>query len=119
MGYYVAEAERISRQLLHDELRFYGLYDFGKFEEDNPVVSVIPENDDAVKPVATDASNQELIEEAKEEVKSKPVMTELDKQKAKEAEKVAAQEIIEKFGVEYGQIKMNNAGNLVKSLKDL
>ena len=65
MGYYVGEAERLYRQLLHDELRFYDLYNFGKFEEDNPVVSEVPE--DAEKP-ATDAKNAEegeLIEEVK------------------------------------------------------
>ena len=42
MGYFVSEAERLSRQLLHDELRFYDLYDFGRFEEENPVVSEVP-----------------------------------------------------------------------------
>jgi len=39
LGYFVVEAERLYRQLLHDELRYYNLYDFAKFEEENPVVS--------------------------------------------------------------------------------
>ena len=65
MGYFVGEAERLSRELLHDELRFYGLYDFGQFEEDNPVVSVVPQDEDAAKP-ATNSTNQDLIEEAKD-----------------------------------------------------
>ena len=29
MNYFVGESERLSRQLLHDELRYYDLYDFG------------------------------------------------------------------------------------------
>ena len=63
MGYFVSEAERLSRQLLHDELRFYDLYDFGRFEEENPVVSEVPQNEeDAAKPAA-EAQSQELIEE--------------------------------------------------------
>ena len=45
MNYFVGESERLSRQLLHDELRFYGLYDFGQFEEDNPVVSEVPQDE--------------------------------------------------------------------------
>ena len=35
------------------------------------------------------------------------------------AEKKAAQEIIEKFGVEYSQIKLANVGELVQSGKNL
>ena len=34
MGYFVGEAEQLSRQLLHDELRHYDLYDFGKSEDE-------------------------------------------------------------------------------------
>ena len=39
MNYFVGEAERLYRQLLHDQLRYYDLYDFAKFEEENPVMS--------------------------------------------------------------------------------
>lgn len=74
MGYFVGEAERLSRELLHDELRFYGLYDFGQFEEDNPVVSVVPQDEDAAKP-ATDSTNQDLIEEAKDGEKKVSAVT--------------------------------------------
>ena len=57
MGYFVGEAERLSRQLLHDELRYYDLYDFVKFEEENPVVSEIPQDDDnASKPTTATAA---------------------------------------------------------------
>lgn len=46
-NYFVGEAERLYRQLLHDELRFYDLYDFAKFEEENPVVTQVPDEPDA------------------------------------------------------------------------
>ncbi len=46
MNYFVGESERLYRQLLHDQLRYYDLYDFGKFEEENPVVSEVPEETD-------------------------------------------------------------------------
>ena len=59
MNYFVGESERLSRQLLHDELRFYGLYDFGQFEEDNPVVSEVPQDDDQNKDSAAKATSGE------------------------------------------------------------
>ena len=55
-------------------------------------------------------------EEAKEESKT---VTDEQKQKAKEAENEAAQEIIAKFGVEYSQIKLDKVNLLVKQAKDL
>ena len=49
MGYFVGESDRLYRQLLHDELRFYKLYDFTDFEEENPVVSeVVPDEDNTI-----------------------------------------------------------------------
>lgn len=33
---------------MHDELRYFDLYDFGKFEEENPVVSEILVDDQPV-----------------------------------------------------------------------
>ena len=47
MGYFVGEADRLYRQLLHDELRFYRLYDFSNFEEENPVVSEVAPDEDS------------------------------------------------------------------------
>ena len=49
MGYFAGEAERLYRQLLHDELRHYDLYNFGKFEEENPTISEVPEDSDKPK----------------------------------------------------------------------
>jgi len=46
-NYFVGEAERLYRQLLHDELRFYDLYDFTKFEEENPVVTLVSDGETA------------------------------------------------------------------------
>ena len=48
MGYFLGEAERLYRQLLHDELKHYKLYDFGTFEEENPVVSEVVNETEAI-----------------------------------------------------------------------
>ena len=75
MGYFVVESERLHRQLLHDELRYYELYDFGPNE----------------------------VEEKEEEVKELTAAEKLAKNKeaAINADKIAAAEIIKKFGIEY------------------
>ena len=62
MGYFAGEAERLYRQLLHDELRHYDLYNFGKFEEENPTLSEVPEDSDKPK---QDGEKGDLIEEVK------------------------------------------------------
>ena len=62
MGYFAGEAERLYRQLLHDELRHYDLYNFGKFEEENPTISEVPEDSDKPK---QDSEKGDLIEEVK------------------------------------------------------
>ena len=80
MGYFVAEAERLYRQLIHDELRYYKLYDFSEFEESNPVVSEVApveevteaaeENkDSAIEEVKIEPSAAETDDKPKEEVK--------------------------------------------------
>ena len=61
MGYYVGEAERLYRQLLHDELKHYDLYDFGRFEEENPVVSEVVDEADAEKKEAEDTGDKPAI----------------------------------------------------------
>ena len=39
LAYYVVDAERQYRKLLHDELKYYGLYDFGRQEEESKAAS--------------------------------------------------------------------------------
>lgn len=137
MNYFVGEAERLYRQLLHDQLRYYNLYDFATFEEENPVVSEIPDEttktkeDQEKKPETKDASadDKPLIEESKdqpkktstEEVKEddKPRTLEALKKAAMDAEALAAKEIIAKFGVEYGQIKVDKVHEFVANCKNL
>ena len=99
MNYFVGEAEKLYRQLLHDELKHYDLYDFGKFEEENPVVSEVP--DDSAPAPATKPEGEEnkmavnLIEEApKDEAPKTPEQITQSiaemKKNALEAEKKAA-----------------------------
>ena len=117
LGYFVVDAERQYRQLLHDELRYYGLYDFAKFEESNPVVTTVPDAEESKKDGA--ATSDAKIEVAKDEVKdTAKTLAEL-KKAAADAEKIAAQEIVAKFGVEYAQIQLSKVGDFVKAGKSL
>jgi len=54
MGYFVNEADRLYRQLLHDELRMYKLYDFETFEEENPVLVEVKEEEKEKKEQAAE-----------------------------------------------------------------
>ena len=66
MNYFVGEAERLYRQLLHDQLRYYNLYDFSNHEEENPVVSEVPDDSDATKKTEK-SDGDKLIEEKKQD----------------------------------------------------
>ena len=69
-SYTVVEAERLYRQLLHDELKFYGLYDFGDFEEENPVMTVV---DEAAEEKAKAPTADKLAQALEKSAQSKDV----------------------------------------------
>ena len=138
MNYFVGEAERLYRQLLHDQLRYYNLYDFATFEEENPVVIEVPDETSKAKEGQekkpdTDAATSDdkpLIEETDQPKKTnseekpakeddKPRTLEALKKAAMDAEALAAKEIIAKFGVEYGQIKVDKVHEFVANCKNL
>ena len=83
MGYYAVDAERLHRQLLHDELQANDMYDFKKFDEDNPAVTVVQEDEETkdtdktdgplvdVKDTSDKKEEEKKEEEKKEEEKKK------------------------------------------------
>jgi hypothetical protein len=72
MGYFVNEADRLYRQLLHDELRMYKLYDFETFEEENPVLVEVKDEESEKKEPSAEGEQTSLIEEVKAEAPKKP-----------------------------------------------
>ena len=71
LGYFVGEADRLYRQLLHDELRMYKLYDFETFEEENPVLVEVKDEEKEKKGPAAEGEQTKLIDEVKAEVLEK------------------------------------------------
>lgn len=98
LAYFVAESDKLHRSLVHDELRFYNLYNFQDFDTQNPLIIA-----EEPKTVQHDESpEQPLIAEAQatddHKVSSDPI------EATATSDKVTQDERIESFEVDYGKL---------------